>query len=58
MVQMAHCFRQLTLDEEARGTLRQAQYVLRRLPADTEFAKTTPYDRAGWDQLLAWLITL
>ena len=57
-VQIAHCQRRLDRIKEARGTLEQAKVVLRQIPADADFTRTTCYDRTEWVQLLDWLATL
>ena len=57
-VQIAACYRRLNRPGEARGTLEQARVVLQRLPADTDFTRTTRYDRNEWSQLLTWLASL
>ena len=46
-VQIAHCQRRLDRIKEARGTLEQAKVVLRQIPADADFTRTTCYDRAN-----------
>lgn len=57
-VQMASCYRRLKKPAEARGQLEQARVVLTRLPADADFARTTRYDREGWNQYLQWLTNM
>lgn len=56
LVQIANCLRALDQAEEARGTLKQAQYILQRIKTDTPFEKTTRYSRDEWNQLLTSLI--
>jgi len=58
MVQIANCHRRLAQHDEARGTIKQAQYVLKRIPDDGEFARVSHYRRQEWEQLLDWLSTL
>jgi TolA-binding protein len=57
-VQIASCYRQLNEHAKARGTLEQAKVMLRRIPADAEFTKTTRYDRDEWAALLDLLSTM
>jgi TolA-binding protein len=57
-VQIASCYRQLNEPAKARGTLEQAKVVLRRIPADADFAKTTRYSRDEWSSLLDFLSTM
>lgn len=54
-VQIAHCLRRLDRPKEARGTLEQAKVVLRQIPAEADFTRTTCYDRTEWGQVLDWL---
>jgi len=51
------CARSLGRSHEADLMIRQAEAVLQRIPQsfDDEFAKTTRYDREGWEQLIAWM---
>ena len=58
LVQIASCYRRLNQPDEARGTLKQAQFVLKRLDANADFASTTRYGRQQWDELLTWMSTL
>ena len=58
LVQIASCYRCLNQPDEARGTLKQAQFVLKRLDANTDFASTTRYGRQQWDELLTWMSAL
>ncbi len=57
LVQMAQCYRQMGNQNEAITTLAQAEQVLTRIPLDQDpqFALLTRTDRAGWEDLLAWL---
>jgi TolA-binding protein len=52
-VQIANCWRRLNKDDNARGAVHQAQIVLERLPADSDFASTTIHNREEWRLLLA-----
>src|SRR5690606_7913006 len=54
-VQIASSYRQLDEPAEAAGTLEQAKVVLRRIPADADFDKTTRYSREEWVALLELL---
>ena len=56
LLQMANCMRALDQLEEARGTLKQAQYILQRIKSDLPFEKTTRYSREEWNQVLTSLI--
>jgi tetratricopeptide (TPR) repeat protein len=53
--QIASCYRQLNEPAKARGTLEQAKVVLRRIPEDADFVKTTRYSRDEWVQLLEFM---
>lgn len=57
-VQIASCYRHLDQPAKARGTLEQAKVMLRRIPADAAFDKTTRYSRDEWVTLLDFLSTL
>jgi tetratricopeptide (TPR) repeat protein len=58
LVQMARCQRERGRLDLARGALERARATIERIPADANFMSATPYDRAGWQQLLEWLIAL
>ncbi|WP_197171052.1 tetratricopeptide repeat protein [Novipirellula aureliae] len=51
------CARALGRSHEADLMIRQAEVVLQRIPRsfNDQFAKTTRYDRQGWEQLIAWM---
>lgn len=51
-VHIANCWRRLNQPVKARGTIEQAKLVLQRLPADTDFALATNFDRQYWQILL------
>lgn len=57
-VQIARCYRELNRPMEARGTLEQAKVVLKRIPVEAEFTRTTRYNRDQWEQLLQWLSSI
>lgn len=57
-VRIAACYRRLGQSLEARGTLEQAKYALKRMPADVAFDETTNYSREEWVRLLDTLGTL
>jgi tetratricopeptide (TPR) repeat protein len=57
-VQIAACYRRLGRSAEARGTLEQARVVLTRMKPETDFIKSTPYNREEWTLLLTWLSEL
>ena len=57
-VQIADAYRRLGRPIEARGTIEQARVVLGRIPPDSDFTKTTRYDRKEWDEVLRWLASL
>ena len=57
-VQIAHCYRRLNRQAEARGTIEQARVVLQRIKPDAQFTRTTRLDRNEWTELLGWLRTL
>jgi tetratricopeptide (TPR) repeat protein len=57
-IQISRCYRALGRLSEARGALEQAKVILKRIPADADFANTTHYDRNGWVQFLNWRSTL
>lgn len=57
-VQIASCYRQLDEPAKARGTLEQAKVVLRRMPADVDFDRTTRYSRDEWVALLDLLSSM
>jgi tetratricopeptide (TPR) repeat protein len=57
-VQIATCYRRLNRPVEARGTIEQAKFVLKRFPAETPFAQTTRYNRDDWARYLDWLGTM
>jgi tetratricopeptide (TPR) repeat protein len=52
-VQIANCWRRLGRNDNARGAIQQAQIVLDRLPADSDFGTTTTRNRDEWKMLLA-----
>ncbi len=52
-VQIANCWRRLEKRDNALGAVHQAQIVLERLPADSDFASTTVLSREEWRMLLA-----
>jgi tetratricopeptide (TPR) repeat protein len=56
-VQIANCWRRLSENEKARGSIRQAQIVLNRLPADADFASATALNREEWRMMLADMST-
>jgi tetratricopeptide (TPR) repeat protein len=58
LVQIASCYRQLNQPAKARSTIEQAKLMLRRIPTETEFDKTTRYSRDEWVTLLNFLTTL
>lgn len=51
------CLQRLGRSREADLLVRQAGVVLQRIPAEwnDQFAKTTRYDRQGWERLLTWM---
>jgi len=51
-VQIANCWRRLDRTDNARGAVHQAQIVLERLPANSDFASTTVLSREEWRMLL------
>jgi hypothetical protein len=51
-VQIANCWRRLNRRDNAHGAVHQAQIALERLPADAQFASTTPLNRDEWRMLL------
>lgn len=57
MLGHARCARDLGRTREAEGLVRQAAVVLQRIQPelDAELARTTRYDRAGWEKLLTWM---
>ncbi len=57
-VQIAGCYRRLNRPQEARGTVRQAQVVLNRLPEKAPYEQATNFSRKQWVELLDWMITL
>lgn len=57
-VRIAACYRRLGQTLEARGTLEQAKYALKRMPEDVAFDETTNYSREEWVRLLDTLGTL
>lgn len=57
-VQIASCYRLLDEPAKARGTLEQAKVVLRRIPPDVVFDKTTRFSRDEWVTLLDFLSTM
>ncbi len=57
-VQIAGCYRRLNRPREARGTVRQAQVVLNRLPEKAPYEQATNFSRKQWVELLDWMITL
>ena len=52
-VQISNCWRRLDRHDNARGAVKQAQIVLDRLPAESDFASTTVLNREEWRMLLA-----
>lgn len=52
-VQISNCWRRLNRHDNARGAVRQAQIVLDRLPAESDFASTTVLNRDEWRMVLA-----
>lgn len=52
-VQIANCWRRLNRRDNARGAVHQAQIVLDRLPANSDFASTTVLNREEWRLMLA-----
>jgi tetratricopeptide (TPR) repeat protein len=56
-VQIANCWRRLDEADKARGSIRQAQIVLDRLPADADFASATALNRDQWRRMLADMST-
>lgn len=58
LVQISNCHRRARRPEEARATIVEAQNVLNKLPADTDFVKTSRNSREEWQQLLNWMLTL
>ena len=53
----ARCVRKLGRSREADLLIRQASVVLQQIPPalDNEFQRTTRYDRAGWEKMIAWM---
>ena len=53
----ARCAKKLGRAYEANRLIQQAMVVLQRIPPEMNerFAKTTRYDRSGWEQLLGWM---
>jgi TolA-binding protein len=54
-VQLANCYRRLNAPAEARGTLLQAQAALARMKSETDFTRTTRYNRQEWEEIIGWL---
>jgi tetratricopeptide (TPR) repeat protein len=52
-VQISNCWRRLEKHDNARGAVHQAQIVLDRLPANSDFSNTTILNREEWRLLLA-----
>lgn len=52
-VQISNCWRRLNRCDNARGAVHQAQIVLDRLPANSDFASATVLNREEWRMLLA-----
>lgn len=57
-VQIAACYRRLGRTVEARGTLQQAKYALKRFPEHVALDKTTNLTRDEWGRMLDSLGTL
>jgi tetratricopeptide (TPR) repeat protein len=57
IVGRANCLRDLGRTDEANNLIKQAQITLSRIPQEwnSKFAKTTRYDRQGWEELLSWM---
>lgn len=53
-VQIARCYRQSNELKKSRGILQQAFEMLKRMPAEAAFLKTTPYTREEWEERLKW----
>jgi tetratricopeptide (TPR) repeat protein len=51
-VQIAHCWQRLDRADKARGAVEQAQQVLERLSADSDFVATTAFNREEWRSML------
>jgi tetratricopeptide (TPR) repeat protein len=58
LLQLSRCQRELGRLDLARGALERARAAIDRIPPDADYAQSTPYDRAGWQALLDWLIAL
>lgn len=52
LLQISYCWRRLGEPEKARGNIDQAVLALNRLPAETDFARTTNRSRAEWQAML------
>lgn len=54
LIQIADCYRKLGREDDAKKTVRQAELVLHRIPAerDASFVTTTRGDRNHWEQSL------
>lgn len=57
-MQLAACYRRLGEEDEARGTLRQAQVALAALPPEVFAEQTADYSLAQWQELLQSLVAL
>lgn len=57
LAQIADCYRKMGREEDAQKTIRQAELVLQRIPADRDptFVTTTRGDRAHWEKTLGRL---
>jgi tetratricopeptide (TPR) repeat protein len=56
-VQIANCWRRLNQNDKARGSIRQAQIALDRLPPEANFASATALNREEWRMMLADMST-
>jgi tetratricopeptide (TPR) repeat protein len=57
-VQIAHCYRRLARPFDARAMVEQAKTVLKNMPPDAQFDRTTRYSREEWTRLLDWMAAL
>jgi tetratricopeptide (TPR) repeat protein len=57
-LQVVDCYRRLSRNQEARGTLEQAKLMLNRLPQDASFEAVSNYSRQEWAKLLDTLGSL
>jgi tetratricopeptide (TPR) repeat protein len=57
-LQIANVYRQMNRPAEARTSLEQARFALRRIPPEARFEQTTNFSRKQWDDLLTRLCSL